>query len=152
MAIRVFVNRWIEQPNSEGLHIEDPIDNALANVSLSADVRSRNYYAKLGLSRRPDRLYLIKVMQGNLTNAEWASISEIPGVTMVPHGRFDDAISTIKNPVKTKIYRFLDANGIPRTTFDSAPTIGGFLRNMLTELDSTEPGFGDIELMPAEWA
>lgn len=152
MAIRVFINQWTEQESGGLVHISDPIDAYLANVSLSADVESVNYYARISLNKRPDRLYLIKAMRGNLTAAEWAALDDLPGVLMVPPGKFDDPISSIKNAVKTKIYAALDSMGIPRTTFDSAATIGGFLRNMLAELGGADTSFGAYELDAAEWA
>lgn len=152
MAIRVFINQWAEQLAGELLYIKDPIDEHLMNASLSAPVESANFYAKPSLSKRPDRLYLIKVMRGNLAEAEWTALDNLPGVIMVPPGRFDDPTSTIKNPAKAKIYSSLDSMGIPRTTLDSAATIGGFLRNLLTELSGNDTGFGAWELEAAEWA
>lgn len=152
MAIRIFINQWTEQQDGGLLYIKDPIDDYLNNVSLSAPVESANYYARLSLNKKPDRAYLIKAMRGNLTEAEWTTLDNLPGVIMVPPGRFDDPISTVKNPVKTKIYTALDGMGIPRTVFDSAATIGGFFRNLLTELGGSSTGFGSWELLPAEWA
>lgn len=152
MAIRVFLNKWAESPNGSNIQIKDPIDEYLNSVSLSAPVVSLNHYAKMSLSNRPDRAYNIKVMRGDLTAAEWATLGGLAGVIAVPPGRFDDAISTIKTPVKTKIYSALDGLGIPRSAFDSAATIGGFIRNMLTELGGQQSGFGQWELLPAEWA
>lgn len=153
MAIRVFVNRWTESPSGSNIQITDPIDAYLNNVSLSDPAFwAQNFISRTSLNKRPDKLYLIKVASGNLTDAEWATLGGLAGVIAVPPGRFDDPISTVKNPVKTKIYSFLDANGIPRTVFDSAATIGGFLRNMLIEVGSGDTSFGQLELMPAEWA
>lgn len=152
MAIRVFINRWAEQQDSGLLYIKDPIDDYLNNVVLSAPVVSMNYHARIALNKRPDRVYLIKVMRGNLTEAEWATLGGLPGAAMVPPGRFDDSIGTINNQIKNKIYAALDSMGIPRTTFDSAATIGGFLRNLLTELGGDAGGFGSWELEAPEWA
>ena len=152
MAIRVFINRWTEQQLEDGLYIKDPIDDYLDTVQLSAPVVGMNYYAKISLNKRPDRNYLIKVMRGNITESEWTSLDNLPGVIMIPPARFDDPISGVKNPVKTKIYAALDSMGIPRSVFDSAATIGGFIRNMLTELGGDASGFGAWELEPADWA
>lgn len=152
MAIRVFLNQWTEQASGGLLYIKDPIDDYLADVSLSAPVESVNFHAKIALSKRPDRVYLVKVMRGNLTAAEWTSLAALPGVVMLPPGRFDDPISSFNNPTKNKIYTALDGLGIPRTTLDSAASIGGFLRNVLTELDGSDSGFGAWELNAAEWA
>ena len=151
MAIRVFINQWTEQQDGDLLYIKDPIDDYLNDVSLSAPVVSQNHFARIALNRRPDRLYLIKVMRGNLADAEWATLGNLQGVRMVPPGKFDDPISSIRNPVKNQIYTALDSMGIPRTTFDSAATIGGFLRNLLTELGGDATGFGAWELDAAEW-
>lgn len=152
MAIRVFFNRWAEEASGGLLYIKDPIDEYLANVSLSAPVESINFHARIALNKRPDRVYLVKAMRGNLTTAEWDSLAAVPGVLMVPPGRFDDPVSSLKNPVKTKIYAALDNLGIPRSTFDSAASIGGFLRNVLLELNGADSGFGAWESDPAEWA
>ena len=152
MAIRVFINRWNERQDGDLLYINDPIDDYLNNISLSAPVVSLNFYARISLNKRPDRVYLIKAMRGNITDAEWTALDNLPDVIMVPPGRFDDPIGTVKTPVKTKIYTALDGMGIPRTVFDSAATIGGFLRNLLTELGGADTSFGAWELYPTEWA
>lgn len=152
MAIRVFINQWTEQASGGLLYIKDPIDDYLADVSLSAPVVSVNFHAKIALSKRPDRVYLVKAMRGNLTDAEWTTLGGIPGVIAVPPGRFDDPVSSFNNPTKNKIYTALDSMGIPRSTFDSASSIGGFLRNLLTELGGADSGFGTWELNAAEWA
>jgi len=153
MTIRVFINTWTEQALPDGgLYIKDPIDTYLNDISLSAPVVGMNYYARISLNKRPDRVYLIKAMRGNITEAEWTTLDNLPGVIMVPPGKFDDPIGSVKNPVKTKIYTALDSMGIPRTVFDSAATIGGFLRNMLAELGGEDNSFGAWELDPAEWA
>lgn len=152
MAIRVFLCTWTEQQDGEVLYIKDPIDEALNDTSLSAPVVSLNYFGRLSLARRPDKSYLLKIMRGNLTEAEWSNIGQIPGVRAVPPFRFDKSTSTIGGATKAKIYQGLDALGIPRSTFDSASTMGGFLRNMLREIDDQQAGFGDIELSADEWA
>jgi hypothetical protein len=152
MAIRVFINRWAEQQDGDTLFINDPIDDYLNNISLSAPVDSHNYYARISLNNRPDRVYLIKVMRGNLTAAEWASFDALTGVRAVPAVRFDRATSTITTTMRNKIYQALDALGIPRTTYTSSATFGGFLRNVLHELDTSAEGFGAIENLPNEWA
>ena len=153
MAIRVFINQWTEQDVGNGsLHIKDPIDDYLNSTSLSAPVVSMNYFAPIALNNRPQRVYLIKVMRGNLATTEWDTLDALPGVIMVPPGRFDDPISTVKTPVRNNIYAALDSLAIPRTTFDSAATIGEFLRNLLTDLGADATGFGEWELEAAEWA
>ena len=152
MAIRVFLNRWVEEPQGDQLYIKDPIDDYLANISLSAPVDSSNFYARIALSKRPDRVYLIKVMRGDLTLAEWDSLGALTGVRAVPAFRVDKLTSTVNTSTKNKIYQVLDQLGIPRTTFDSSATFGGFLRNVLKELDETAEGFGVIETLPEEWA
>jgi len=152
MAIRVFVNRWTEQEDGGILYIKDPIDDYLADISLSEPVVGINYYARISLNKRPDRVYLIKVMRGNLTETEWTELGNLTGVRAIPPFRFDKLTSTINTSTKNKIYQALDALGIPRTTFDSAATMGGFLRNMLTELGGDSTGYGSYELEPAEWA
>lgn len=152
MAIRVFVNKWIEESSGGLIYIKDPIDDYLADISLSAPVESANYYARIALNKRPDRMYLIKIMRGNLAQAEWDSLGELTGVRAVPAFRFDKLTSTINTSTKNKIYQVLDALGIPRTTFYSSATFGGFLRNVLKELDETADGFGVIETLPEEWA
>jgi hypothetical protein len=152
MAIRVFINRWAEQQDGDTLYIKDPIDDYLNDISLSAPVESTNYYARISLNRRPDRVYLIKVMRGDLTQAEWDSLGALTGVRAVPAFRFDKLTSTVNTSTKNKIYQVLDALGIPRTTFDSSATFGGFLRNVLKELDETQESFGTIETLPEEWA
>ncbi len=152
MAIRVFINRWAEEQNGELLQINDPIDAYLRNVSLSAPVVSQNYYAMIGLNKRPNRVYLIKIMRGNLTQAEWDNLGTVSNVRAVPAFRFNKQTSTINTPIKNKIYQALDELGIPLTTFDSAATFGGFLRNVLKELDETRTGFGTLETAQEEWA
>lgn len=152
MAIRVFLCLWSEEQNGDLLYIKDPIDEALNNTSLSAPVVAMNYFARLSLAKRPDRQYMIKVMRGNLTADEWTSIGGIAGVRAVPPFRFDKQTSSIASSTKTKIYQALDNLGIPRTTFDSSATMGGFLRNMLHELDDQQSGFGAMELAADEWA
>ena len=152
MAIRVFINRWVEEPQGDLLYIKDPIDTYLNDISLSAPVVSRNYYARISLNKRPDRVYLVKVMRGNLTQAEWDSLGALSDVRAVPAFRFDKLTSTINTATKNKIYQALDALGIPRTTFDSSATFGGFLRNVLAEMDGGDTDFGTAELAPEEWA
>lgn len=152
MAIRVFINRWAEQQDGDTLYISDPIDEYLNNVSLSAPVESQNYYARISLDRRPDRVYLIKVMRGNLAQSEWDSLNALTGVRMVPAFRFDKTIASISATNRQKIGAILNTLGIPSTTLSSAATFGGFLRNVLHELDDSAEGFGAIETQPAEWS
>lgn len=154
MAIRVFLNQWTEVPLGDGrVYIKDPIDEYLTNVSLSDPLTfMQNFHGSFGLTNRPDRVYLLKVIQGNLTDAEWATLAALPGVRAVPPGAFDKTISSINNPTKNKIYAVLDSLGIPRSVFDSAPTVGSFLRNVLTELNGGAVSFGPLELASAEWA
>jgi len=151
MAIRIFLNVWTEEESGGLVQVKDPIDEALANISLSAPVDMRTFHARRSLANRPDKLFLIKVIKGNLTSAEWTQIDSIPGVRMLPAFRFDMPISevptTIKNNIKTK----LNALGVPREVFDGAATVGGFFRNVLTWLNDDYLGYGDIEMEPAEW-
>jgi hypothetical protein len=153
MTIRAFLCQWTETATPDGgLFIDNPIDTALNDVTLSAPVVGVNFYARLSLAKRPDRLYMLKIMRGNLTDAEWTFIDNIGGVQMLPAGSFDRATSTLNNPTKNRIYTALDSMGIARTVFDSAATIGGFLRNLTAELDPSRVGFGPWELLAAEWA
>ncbi len=152
MAIRVFLNVWTEQQNGNLAHIKEPIDAALANVALSAPVESSNYYGRRALNHRPDKLYLVKVMWGNLTAAEWDGINAIQGVKMLPPMPFNTPVSSIPNNLKNKIVSVLDGLGIPNTVYTSASTIGGALRNILAEMNSEDESFGDAELSPDEWA
>lgn len=152
MAIRLFLNVWTEEQQGDILYIKDPIDEALANVSLSAPVESTNYYGRISLNHRPDKLYMVKVMRGNLTNAEWDQINAIPGVRMFPPMPFNTPVENIKPSLKTKLLNVFDAMGIPRTVYNSAPTVGNALRNILAEMNSQEESFGDAELAPDDWA
>ena len=152
MAIRVFLNRWTEQQDGDLLYIKDPIDDYLNDVSLSAPVVSMNCYARIALSKRPDRVYLIKVMRGNLQEAEWTELGNLTGVKAVPPFRFNAPTTNVSTSMRNRIFQALDALGIPRTTFTSAPTIGNFLRNLLTELDGGARDFGSMELEVDEWA
>lgn len=153
MAIRVFINTWSEnQISQDRLRITDPIDEYLANISLSAPVVSNNYYGKIALNKRPDRSFLLKIMEGNLTDSEWNNLNALANVTMIPPHAFDLPITAVKNNIKNQIYAALDSLGISRTLFDSAATVGGFLRNVLIDLNDDEVGFGAYELTPESWA
>lgn len=151
MAIRVFLCTWTEEQSGGLVYIHNPIDDYLANISLSAPVEGPNYYGKIALNRRPDKAFCIKVMRGSLTQGEWGTLAALPGVRAVPPGSFDKATSNINNPTKNKIYAVLDALGVSRSVFDSSATVGGFLRNLLLDLNNAEQGFGSWELDAAEW-
>lgn len=152
MAIRVFLCTWTEQLSGGLVYIANPIDDYLANISLSADIEGPTYYGKRALTNRPDKAFCIKVMRGNLLATEWDVLAALPGVRMVPPGAFDKLTSSLNNPARNKIYTVLDALGVPRSVFDSAATIGGFFRNLLIDLNNSETGFGPWELAAAEWA
>lgn len=152
MAIRVFLCQWTEQQTADGLDIDNPIDAYLRDRTLSAQVVGANYYARIALTKRPDKLYMLKAMRGDLTAAEWATLAGLPGVRMVPPGSFDKLTSSFNNPTRNQINTSLDALGVPRTAFTSAATVGGFLRNVLAELDSDNVSFGAWEKLPGEWA
>lgn len=152
MSIRVFLMPWSETVVSGGIDISNPISDYLANVSLSAPVVSIDFYARRSLNTRPDKAYLVKVMRGNVQAAEWDALDALPGVQMLPPGAFDKTVASLNNPTRNRIYTALDGMGVPRSTLDSAATIGGFLRNVLAELDPANVGFGAWELEAAEWA
>lgn len=152
MAIRVFLCPWSEQQTAEGLEIDNPIDAYLRDKPLSAPAIGINYYARLSQAHRPDKLYMLKAMRGNITAAEWTTLDDLPGVRMVPPGAFNKATSSIGNSVRNQIYQAMDALGVPRSVYDSAATLGGFLRNLLNELDPGVVSFGPWELEPNEWA
>lgn len=152
MAIRAYLTKWHEVDAGGLIYIRDAIDDHLDAASLSASIDTATYDARRGAGFRPDRLYRVRVLRGNLTQAEWDAIAALPDVRAIPNFRFDKQTNTIGASVKNKIYQALDALGIPRTAFDSSATLGGFLRNVLTELASDERGFGQWELLPDEWA
>lgn len=153
MAIRVFFCPWSEQQTPEGLYIDNPIDAYLRDRTLSdPQTVGINYYARFSLAHRPDKSYMVKVMRGNLQPAEWTALDDLPSVRMMPPGAFDKTTASLSNQVKNQIYQALDALGVPRTVFDSAATVGGFLRNVLAELDPSAVSFGAWELEPNKWA
>jgi hypothetical protein len=153
MAIRIFLNVWTEELLPDGgLYIKDPIDEALSNVSLSSEVVSSNYYGRISNNNRPDKLFLIKIMKGNLANNEWDYINAIPRVKMLPPMPFNTPIASISTTLKNNILKVLDSLGIPRTVYTSSTTIGGALRNILAEMNSEATSFGSIENTPDEWA
>ena len=154
MAVRAFLCPWTEQAlPGGGLHIRNPISDYFENVSLSDASAVFNYfYARMSAARRPDKLYMITAIRGNLTSAEWTAIDAIAGVHMMPPGAFDKNVSSLNSPTRNKIYTALDSLGVPRTALDSAATVGGFLRNVLAELDPGNVSFGAWEMLPAEWA
>lgn len=154
MAIRVFLNLWTEQilPNGQ-LYIEDPIDEYLTDISVSdPNFKGQNYYGRMSLNNRPDKIFLLKICKGNLQPAEWDTLAALPGVKMVPPAPFDFPTASVPANIVAKVYKVLDALSIPRDTFDSSPTVGAFFRNLLKELDSNYQGFGDDELTPLDWA
>lgn len=152
MAIRVFACLWTEQQQGSTLYITNPIDDHLTDVSLSAPVVGQNYYARLSQAKRPDKLFMLKVMRGNLQPAEWDTLAALPNTQMVPAGAFDRTINSVPASIRNRVYQMLDALGVPRTVWTSAATVGGFLRNLLIELNSEQSGFGQWELDAAEWA
>ena len=155
MAIRVFINVWSEQQDGSTLYIKDPIAEYLNNVSLSdpgAVFVHKHSRISAGNGNRPDKAFCVTVGRGNLTAGEWATLAALPGVRMVPPGSFNKTISSLNNPTKNKIYTALDALAIPRTTLDSAATVGGFLRNVLEFLGGDDRDFGPWESLTAEWA
>lgn len=153
MKIRVFLCQWTEVVTEGQVSIENPIDTALSDVRLSDPlIIGRNFYARVSQAKRPDKLYMIKVMRGDLADAEWTFIDNIGGVQMVPPTSFDAPVSSFNTPTRNRIYSALDSLGIPRTIFASASSVGGFLRNLTAELDPARVGFDDWELLTTEWA
>lgn len=153
MAIRVFINQWTEFPSGGLVHIKDPIDAYLADVSLSAPVVGQNFHANISPgTKRPDRAYLVKVMRGDLAAAEWDMLAGLPDVRMVPPKVLGTLVSALNTPARNAIYAVIDPLGIPRTTLTAAATLGDFLHNVLAELGSGYASFGTWELLDAEWA
>lgn len=153
MAIRAFLCRWTESQNGEFVAIENPIDQYLNDVSLSdPSVVGINFYARLSQAKRPNRLYMLKIIRGNLTTQEWNSIGAITGVRMSPAFKFSTPVSAVPTNVRSAIRSALDSVGCPRSVYDSAPTVGAFLRNLTAELNPDRVGFGGWELSDDEWA
>lgn len=152
MAIRIFLTSWTEIESGGLVYVNEPINEALANLSLSAPVEIRSYIARRGANARPDKGHFIVVVHGNLTIPEWDMLAALPGVRMLPAAKFDRQLSSISNVTRNKIYTVLDAHGIPRTAYTSSTTVGGFLRNVQRDLNDEYVGFGSIETLPAEWA
>lgn len=152
MAIRLFLTSWTESESGGLVYVNEPITESLGNLSLSAPVEIRSYLARRGANARPDKGHFIVVVRGDLTVAEWDALGTLPGVRMLPAARFDRQLSSISTSTRNKIYTALDALGIPRTTYTSSTTVGGFLRNVQRDLNDEYVGFGVVETLPAEWA
>lgn len=152
MAIRIFLTQWTEQPAGDLIYIREPIAEALNDVSLSAPVQITHFRARRAANARPDKGHYIVVVSGNLTAAEWDMLAGLPGVRMLPAARFDTQLASVPVKIRNQIYTALDALGIPRTTYTSATTVGGFLRNVQRDLSEEYSGFGQMEAQPADWA
>lgn len=106
-------------------------------------------YAKANLTTHP---WMVKVIRGNLAQAEWDAISALPGVKAIPPFRYDKPTSTIGASVKTKIYQAMDGLAIPRSVFDNAATMGEFMLRTMQFLDDGRKDFGSWENLIDEWA
>jgi len=153
MAIRAFLITWSEEQQGNLIQIVEPIDEYLSNISLSAPVNARNFYAKRSqVNGRPDKVFLLKVMDGEITDQEWSTLAALPDVNMIPPNHLDKALSTLSKPLENQIKKLMGDYSIPLDIYNNSPTIGALLRNVLAYVNDSYAGFGDLEERPADWA